>query len=85
MQCPKCNAEVLPVNAFFKKRAEFTCNACGYKLRLVGYWWVVLLPSIVVLLFPFDWFESTPVMLLALTVMIIAVSLVAFRLAVHVE
>lgn len=85
MRCPECNAVVKPVDALFKKRAEFTCDSCGSRLRLVGYWWVVLLPSIVVLFFPFDWFENSAVMLVALAFTITAVTLATLRLAVHIE
>jgi hypothetical protein len=85
MRCPRCGATVSPISALFKRRAEFTCGACGARLRLVGYWWVVLLPALVVLIFPFDQIDVTSTMLVALFAAIVAVSLAALRLIVRVK
>ena len=85
MQCPKCHAKVGIVHALLKRKAEFSCLVCGSRLRLTGYWWGILLPSIVVLVFPFDQLKETAWMLVALSVSYLAISVVVFRVMVGVQ
>ncbi|MES2282085.1 MAG: hypothetical protein V4542_11785 [Pseudomonadota bacterium] len=85
MKCPKCNATLLPYAALFKPKAEFKCNACKSRLRLVRYWWVILLPSALVMFFPFDLIKGTATMLIALSAAVVAISYAALQLLVRVE
>jgi hypothetical protein len=68
-----------------RRNAEFACGECGTELRLAGYWWPVLLPSAIVLVFPFDAFASTATMLLALVASIVTVTCLAAALFVRVQ
>lgn len=85
MLCPKCGAKVGAVRPLFKREAKFTCTSCNSSLRLAGYWWPILLPSLLVLVFPFDMFNSTITMLGLLFISIVAASYAALHLLVRVE
>lgn len=85
MICPKCGAKVSAVRPLFRREAKFTCTSCSSSLRLSGYWWPVLAPSLLVLVFPFDMFSSTMTMLGMLLISVIALSYAALHLLVRVE
>jgi hypothetical protein len=76
----------MAIRAFFSKGAETTCRNCGTRLRLTGYWWVVLFaPFLAMLAFPFDWPVSTALSILLLCLAIAVISLAIFLLLVRIE
>ena len=85
LSCPKCGHQ--KINILFEKRQkEFTCNYCKSKLRLVGYWWFVILPPILTTLFyPFSFFKDTILMLASLLLVFSVFALVILFIFVRVE
>lgn len=83
--CPKCGHRRINI-LFEKKQKEFTCNYCKSKLRLVGYWWFVILPPIITtLIFPYSFLKNTSLMLASLFLLFLAISVVILLLFVRIQ
>lgn len=85
LSCPKCRANMISI-LFKKMEKEFTCNTCKAKLQLVGYWWFIILPSLLTtLIYPYNYINNTILMLVTLFLVFLVISFIVLFLFVRIE
>lgn len=72
MKCPKCSGS-LPTRLVLDSRSV-TCPSCGSALRVRGWLWFVVAPTLLVYVFPLWWFDLASLTILAGLVVYLAVS-----------
>ncbi len=85
MNCPKCDAPVRILSALSKCRAEFICNTCGASLRLTGHWWLILLPQVLGLIFPYYLISNSTAAIFALMALFAVSTVFVCKNLLHVE
>jgi hypothetical protein len=85
MNCPNCSTKFSLFGALASRSGRFRCLHCGKGLKLTGYWWLIISPVFLMLIFPFDSINSMALTVVLIFFGIMTISLLALKFGLSVR